>query len=104
VSLAVLREPAAGGRGAAGRLLRRHHARPYIWMDADLKRLLREKAAAPGGLGVLGIACIPELVAGMRLCARAGLPLDANHCARWLGEFLPNTVSLGRLEPLVAAG
>jgi hypothetical protein len=71
-------------------------------MTANLGRLLRQKAA----LGVLGIACIPELVWGMRRCARAGmpvlgLPLDANRCARWLGEFRPNSVNLTRLETLL---
>jgi hypothetical protein len=92
---------------AVSRLLRRHHVRPYIWMNASLSRLLREKPTVPGGFGMLGIACIPELVAGMRRCARAGvpvvgLPLDANRCARWFGEFRPNTVNLERLEQLVA--
>ena len=89
------------------RVLRRHRVRPYIWMSASLSRLLREQGKAPGALGILGIACIPELMAGMRLCARAGvpvlgLPLDANRCARWLGEFRQNTVNLGALERLLA--
>jgi hypothetical protein len=84
------------------RLLRRHHVEPYIWMTANLSRLLRQKAE----VGVLGIACIPELARGMRRCARAGvpvlgLPLDANRCARWLGEFRPNSVNLTRLESLL---
>jgi hypothetical protein len=92
---------------AASRVLRRHHVQPYLWMNANLGRLLREKATSPTALGVLGIACIPELVAGMRVCAGAGvpvlgLPLDANRCARWFGEFRPNTVNLGRLEALLA--
>ena len=87
--------------------LRRHRVRPYIWMNASLGRLLREKAEAAGGFGMLGIACNPELVAGMRRCARGcvpvrGLPLDANRCARWLGVFRPNTVNLARLDKLVA--
>ena len=90
---------------AVSRVLRRHRVQPYIWMKANLRRLLRR---APGTLGVLGIACIPELAAGMRACARAGvpvlgLPLDANRCARWLGEFRPNTVNLTRLELLLGA-
>jgi hypothetical protein len=92
---------------AVSRILRKHHVRPYIWMNASLKRLFREKATSQGALGMLGIACIPELVAGMRRCAAArvpvvGLPLDANRCARWLGDFLPNTVNLQQLELLVA--
>ena len=89
------------------KLLRRNHVRPYIWMNTNLPRLLRTKATGPDAIGVLGIACIPELAAGMRLCARAGvpvvgLPLDANRCSRWLGEFHQNTINLRRLESLVA--
>jgi hypothetical protein len=92
---------------AVSRLLRRHHVRPYVWMNASLGRLLHARATVPAAFGMLGIACIPELVAGMRRCARAGvpvlgLPLDANRCARWLGEFRQNTVNLGRLEAVVA--
>jgi hypothetical protein len=92
---------------AVSRLLRHHRIQPYVWMSADLSRLLRQEARHPHAVGVLGIACIPELVAGMRRCARAGvpvlgLPLDANRCVRWFGEFRQNTVNLGRLENLVA--
>jgi hypothetical protein len=59
-------------------------------------------------VGVLGIACIPELVSGMRMCAGAGLPvvgipLDANRCARWWGEFYYNTVNLRQLERLLGS-
>jgi len=57
-------------------------------------------------VGVLGMACIPELVRGMRMCMRAnvpvvGLPLDANRCARWWGQFHPNSVNLRELEILL---
>jgi hypothetical protein len=91
---------------AVSRILRRNRVRPYIWMGASLGKTLR--AQWPGGLGVLGIACIPELVAGMRHVDAAGLPvlglpLDANRCARWLGEFQPNSVNLARLEALVGS-
>ncbi len=90
---------------AVSRVLRRHRVQPYIWMNANLRRLLRRP---PGTLGVLGIACIPELAAGMRACARAGVPvlgvpLGANRCARWLGQAKPNTVNLTRIELLLAA-
>ena len=30
-----------------------------------------------------------------------GIPLDANRCARWWGQFHPNTVNLRRLEDLL---
>lgn len=91
---------------AVSRLLRRRRIRPYIWMNADLRALFRELRSQPGGLGVLGIACVPELVRGMRMCERAGIPvvgvpLDANRCARWMGELQETTVNLARLEALV---
>ncbi len=88
------------------KLLRRHGVQPYIWMTANLRSLFRRLQKEGKTPGVLGIACIPELVRGMRLCARAGvavvgIPLDANRCARWWGEFHYNTVNLRELEKLL---
>lgn len=87
-------------------LLRKYGAEPYIWMNAHLKSLLSELREKEDGLGVLGIACIPELVRGMRLCMRldipaVGIPLNANRCMRWTGEFHPTSVNLEELEDLV---
>jgi hypothetical protein len=72
--------------------LRLHGVKPYIWMTANLGSLFRKVKKEGDSLGVLGIACIPELVRGMRLCLKydvpvVGIPLDANRCARWWGEF-----------------
>jgi hypothetical protein len=91
---------------AVSKLLRRHGVTPYIWMTANLQSLLRRLRKEGRTVGVLGIACIPELVRGMRMCMRAGvpvvgLPLDANRCARWWGEFHPNSVNLRELENLL---
>jgi hypothetical protein len=91
---------------AVSKLLRRHGVQPYIWITADLQSLLRSPTRTGKRLGVLGIACIPELVSGMRKCARAGvpvvgIPLDANRCGRWWGEFYPNTVNLQQLTMLL---
>lgn len=91
----------------AGKMLRRHHVKPYIWMNADLSRLFRDTKKTEGTPGVLGIACIPELVKGMRLCMKydvpvVGVPLDANRCARWWGEFHWNSVNLNKLHSLLA--
>jgi hypothetical protein len=79
---------------------------PYIWMEAGRRKLFKGSMASRGSLAVLGIACIPELVAGMRLCRRYGLPvvgipLDANRCKRWFGRFRDNSVNLEKLEDLV---
>jgi len=90
----------------ASKALRLHGVKPYIWMSADLRGLLRKAKKERGGLGVLGIACIPELVRGMRMCLKfdvpvVGVPLDANRCARWWGEFYPNAVNMNKLESLL---
>jgi hypothetical protein len=91
---------------AVSKLLRRHGVQPYIWMTANLRSLFMRLKKEGRQLGVLGIACIPELVSGMRMCVRAdvpvvGIPLDANRCARWWGEFYHNTVNLEQLETLL---
>lgn len=88
------------------KLLRRHGVTPYIWMTANLQSLFKKLKREGTSLGVLGVACIPELVRGMRLCMRfgvpvVGLPLDANRCARWWGKFHWNTVNFGKLEQLL---
>ncbi len=86
--------------------LRRHGVTPYIWMTANLRSLFKRLRKEGTSLSVLGIACIPELVHGMRMCARAhvpvvGIPLDANRCARWWGEFYHNSVNIKQLEILL---
>ena len=88
---------------AVFKLLRRNGIQPYIWMTANLRTLFKRLKREGRHVGVLGIACIPELVRGMRMCVAAevpvvGIPLDANRCARWWGEFHPNTVNLAQIE------
>jgi hypothetical protein len=78
-------------------------------MGASIGKTARDTAAAGQTLGILGIACIPELVWGMRKCLKydiptVGLPLNANRCIRWFGEFHPNSVDLDELELLVKTG
>jgi hypothetical protein len=75
-------------------------------MEAGLKKLFRELKDKEGGLGVMGIACVPELVRGMRMCAKleipvVGVPLNANRCARWMGEFHPTSVELDAVLALL---
>jgi hypothetical protein len=88
------------------KLLRRHGVIPYIWMTANLQSLFRRLRKEGKSIAVVGVACLPELVNGMRLCARAnvpviGMPLDANRCARWWGCFYPNTVNIREFEQLL---
>lgn len=91
---------------AVSKLLRRHGVMPYIWMTANLRALFKRLRKEGKKVGVIGVACIPELMHGMRMCMRAGVPvvgvpLDANRCARWWGEFHPNTINLRELETLL---
>jgi hypothetical protein len=84
------------------RILRRSRVKPYIWMRADLERFVAGHHAKGQNVGILGIACIPELVTGMRRVARLGVPVlgvphDANRCARWLPERLPAVVNTKQL-------
>jgi len=71
-----------------------------------MKKLARNTAEEKRTFGVLGIACVPELTFGMRSCRErgipvVGLPLNANRCVRWFGEFFPNSVDLNELDRLV---
>lgn len=88
------------------RLLRRHRVKPYVWMRANLERFIADHHAQGSNVGILGVACIPELVTGMRRVARLGVPvlgvpLDANRCARWLPERQPTAVSLDQIAALM---
>ena len=87
-------------------LLRRNRVEPYLWMNARLKGLLSRLRDREGSIGVLGVACVPELLRGMRLCFGlgvpvVGIPLNANRCKRWMGAFHPTSVDLDALSRLV---
>ena len=87
-------------------LLRENRIEPYLWMNASLKPLFRELRDREGSIGVLGVACVPELLRGMRLCIGlnipvVGIPLNANRCMRWMGAFHPTSVDLDALSELV---
>jgi hypothetical protein len=76
-------------------------------MEINLKNLFRQLLKKYGSIGVLGVACIPELINGMRRCIKYGIPvvripLNANRCRRWMGDYHENSFSLERLEDLVA--
>lgn len=80
--------------------------KPYIWMTASLKKIIRDNNPLNKSMGILGIACIPELINGMRSCFKkgipaVGLPLDANRCARWMGDFYPNSINLDYLKSII---
>jgi hypothetical protein len=91
----------------ASEILKSHKIEPYIWMGGDMKQLAKYTIKEKRTFGVLGIACIPELTWGMRKCRKnkilvVGIPLNANRCVRWFGEFFPNSIDLMELEKLVS--
>jgi hypothetical protein len=91
----------------ASRVLRNNGITPYIWMSSSIKAFPKLLKARPQSIGILGIACIPELVWGMRMCMRlgipvVGMPLDANRCMRWMGKFNENSVNLEKLNDLLS--
>jgi len=92
----------------ASKILKEHHIEPFIWMQGDMKQLAKYTLKEKRTFSVLGIACVPELTWGMRNCRKnhipvVGVPLNANRCVRWFGEFFPNSIDLNELEKLVTS-
>lgn len=88
------------------RLLSKYHIRPYIATTIDQEKLFRKLKAEHRDIGALGIACVPELAQGMRLCIKLGIspigiPLSANRCARWMKQAHETSFSLEELEELI---
>jgi hypothetical protein len=87
-------------------LMKRYNIHPYISVSMELEDLFRKIKAEHPGTAALGIACVPELVLGMRLCIKLGIPsvgvpLDANRCARWMKECRESSFNLNELEKLL---
>ena len=87
-------------------LLEKYGIKPYISVEMDQERLFRRLKQEHPSIGALGIACIPELAMGMRLCLRTGIPpvgipLNANRCARWMSEAHETSFNLEQLEELL---
>lgn len=87
-------------------LMKRYNIHPYISVSMDLETLFKDIKAEHPRTGALGIACIPELVLGMRLCIKlgippVGIPLDANRCARWMKECRESSFNPKELEALI---
>ena len=87
-------------------LLEKYGIKPYISVEMDQERLFRRLKQEHPSIGALGIACIPELAMGMRLCIRTGIPpigipLDANRCARWMSQAHETSFNLEQLEELL---
>jgi len=91
---------------AVSKLMKIRNIKAYIWREADLKKIFKLARSSGENISVFGIACIPELVNGLRLCAKydvpaIGVPLDANRCVRWMGDFYPNSVNEKKILSLL---
>jgi hypothetical protein len=89
-----------------GVLLKKYGIQPFISVSMDLDRLFKKIKADHKSVGALGIACVPELAQGMRLCIKlgippVGIPLDGNRCARWMEQCRETSFSLKELERLI---
>lgn len=87
-------------------LLEKYGIKPYISVEIDQETLFKKLKQDHPSLGALGIACIPELAMGMRLCLRSGIPtvgipLNANRCARWMSQAHETSFNLEQLEELL---
>jgi hypothetical protein len=87
-------------------VLRHHGVNPYILTRGNLKSLFEKLIRFNDSVGVLGIACIVELIQGMRFCIKSGLPvvgipLNANRCPRWTGGFFNTSVDLSALQKIL---
>jgi hypothetical protein len=87
-------------------LLEKYGIKSYISVEIDQKRLFKKLKQEHPSIGALGIACIPELAMGMRLCLRSGIPpigipLNANRCARWMSQAYETSFNLEQLEELL---
>lgn len=87
-------------------LLEKYGIKPYISVEMDQGMLFRRLKQEHPSIGALGIACIPEIAMGMRLCIRTGIPpvgipLNANRCARWMDQAHETSFNLEQLEEVL---
>jgi len=91
---------------AVSKLMKLRDIKAYIWREADLKKIFKLAKSSGQNISAFGVACIPELVNGLRLCAKydvpaIGVPLDANRCVRWMGDFYLNSVNEKKIISLL---
>ncbi|HDK16482.1 MAG TPA: DUF116 domain-containing protein, partial [Nitrospirae bacterium] len=87
-------------------LLKKYDIHPHISVSMELEKLFKKIKAGHHSVGALGIACVPELAQGMRLCIKlgippVGIPLDANRCSRWMKQCRESSFNLEELEELI---
>jgi hypothetical protein len=87
-------------------LMKKYDIHPYISVSIDLEKLFKKIKDEHQNAGAVGIACVPELAIGMRLCSKlgipsVGIPLDANRCARWMKKAHESSFNMKELEMLL---
>ena len=87
-------------------LLEQYGIQPYISVEIDQESLFKKLKQEHPSIGALGVACVPELAQGMRLCLKngippVGIPLNANRCARWMSQAHETSFNLEQLEELL---
>lgn len=87
-------------------LMKKYGIYPFISVTMDLETLFNKIRDEHHNPGALGIACVPELAHGMRLCMKLGIPsigipLDANRCARWMKEARESSFNVKELDMLL---
>jgi len=88
------------------KIIKKNQIDPYISVTIDQKKMFKILLKKHSSIGALGIACIPELARGMRMCLdfgipAIGIPLDANRCARWMGRAYETSFNIDALENLL---
>ena len=87
-------------------VLKDHGVHPYIWSRVSLRSMFGKLTRKHGSIAVLGIACLVELIRGMRFCMKAnlpvmGIPLNANRCKRWMDTLQDTSVDLLALKKIL---
>jgi len=88
------------------KILKKYQIEPYISITIDQVKMFKKLIRKYKSISALGIACVPELVRGMRMCLdfgipAIGIPLDVNRCSRWMGRAYETSFNIKELEKLV---
>jgi hypothetical protein len=78
----------------------------YVSQIQDLEKLFDLASRRYGNIGLLGVACVPELYQGMVLAREMGIPaqgvpLNYNRCGRWMGKAQYTNFNLEQLEKII---
>jgi len=78
----------------------------YVSQIQDLEKLFDSARRRYGDIGLLGVACVPELYQGMILAREMeipaqGVPLNYNRCSRWMGKAQYTNFNLDQLKKII---